>query len=530
MYLQNSSLFQLLFKRITTTFEMIWIATSSYTSFGIIFAKCLCYKLIKMKKLTLVSCLMACVLSFQNCARNPVTGKSQVVLMSEKQEIAMGQEADPQIVAQFGLYQDKALQDFIMQKGKQLAAISHRPNLDYQFKIVDSDVLNAFAIPGGYVYFTRGIMAHFNNEAQFAGVLGHETGHITARHSVAQQRNALLGQLGIIAGVVINPNLAQFAETASQGLGLLFLKFGRDAERQADELGVEYSSKIGYDAKEMADFFITLERKGAESGAAELPEFLSTHPNPGDRNVTVTKLAAEWKQKLNLTNPIVNRNIYLQRIEGLVYGEDPRQGYIENNVFYHPELRFQFPTPQGWKYQNTPQRVQFAPKDGKALLMMMGAQGNNLQEAANAVLQQNNLQVLDSKQLTVNGLPAIAMVADPKPQQGQQPQPIRVLSYLIQYGNTIYLFLGVSATTDFNQFTPFFTNTMEGFRQVTDQSKLNKKPERIHIKTVAGNTTLEQALRSFSVPANRFEELAIVNGMKLTDRVTAGTMIKIIGL
>ncbi|MGI8582124.1 MAG: M48 family metalloprotease [Chitinophagaceae bacterium] len=483
-----------------------------------------------MKKLTLIVCLTASVFLFDNCARNPVTGKSQVVLMSEAQEIAMGKDADPQIIAQFGLYEDKALQDFIMQKGKQLAAISHRPKLAYEFKIVDSEVLNAFAVPGGYVYFTRGIMAHFNNEAQFAGVLGHETAHITARHSVSQQRNALLGQLGIIAGVVINPNLARFMETASQGLGLLFLKFGRDAERQADELGVEYSSKIGYDAKEMAGFFLTLERKGAESGAGELPEFLSTHPNPGDRNVTVNKLAAEWKQKLNLTNAVVNRNSYLQRIEGLIYGEDPRQGFLENSVFYHPVLKFQFPVPQGWNYQNTPQRVQMAPKDGKALMMMTLAPGNNLQEAANTFLQQNNLQLLDSKQLNVNGLPAIAMVADPKAVQGQQQQPIRILSYVIQHGSALYLLLGVSSTADFNQYSQYFTNTMEGFKQLNDQAKLNKKPDRVRIKTINNNTTLEQALRNYSVTDNkRLQELAILNGMKLTDTVTPGMMIKIIG-
>ncbi|MCE3282521.1 MAG: peptidase [Chitinophagaceae bacterium] len=223
----------------------------------------------------------------------------------------MGQEADPQIIAQFGLYEDTALQNFINQKGKQMAAISHRPNLDYHFRVVDSEVLNAFAVPGGYVYFTRGIMAHFNNEAEFAGVLGHEIGHITARHSVIQQRNQLLGQVGIIAGVIINPELGRFAEVASQGLGLMFLKFGRDDERQSDQLGVEYSSKIGYDAKEMADFFITLERKSG-SASTELPEFLSTHPNPGDRHIAVGEAADKWQQDLKLTNPAVNRNPYLR--------------------------------------------------------------------------------------------------------------------------------------------------------------------------------------------------------------------------
>src|SRR6476661_8999736 len=207
--------------------------------------------LYNIKRYSALLALIAISIMINSCAVNPVSGKKQLVLMSESQEIAMGKESDPQIIAQFGLYEDKALQSFITQKGKEMAAISHRPNLEYEFKIVDSDIINAFAVPGGYVYFTRGIMAHFNNEAEFAGVLGHEIGHIAARHSVEQQRNSLLGQLGLIAGMVISPDLAQFGEQLSQGMQLLFLKFGRDDERQSDELGVEYSSKIGYDASQM---------------------------------------------------------------------------------------------------------------------------------------------------------------------------------------------------------------------------------------------------------------------------------------
>ena len=486
-----------------------------------------------MKRFALISCLTLTLFTFNNCARNPVTGKKQVVFMSEAQELAMGQEADPQIIAQFGLYEDPALQSFINEKGRAMAAISHRPNIQYNFRVIDSEVLNAFAVPGGYVYFTRGIMAHFNDEAQFAGVLGHETGHITARHSVAQQRNQLLGQLGVIAGVVLAPNLAQFAETASQGLGLLFLKFGRDDERQADQLGVEYSSKIGYDANNMASFFTTLERQGAKSGAGEIPEFLSTHPNPGDRNTTVAKLAAEWKAKLNLTNPMINRNNYLKRIEGLIYGEDPKAGFLENSIFYHPVLKFQFPVPRGWNYQNTPQRVQMAPQDGKALMFMTFAPGATLQEAASKALQGYGLQPVESREVTVNGLRAIAVVADPAPAQGQQQQqqqqaPLRTLSYFIQYGEAIYHIMGLSAAQDFNNYVQYFSNTMENFRPLTDPSKLNKKPERVRIRTVNTATTLEQALRSFNVPAARMEELSILNGMLLTDRVPQGMMIKTI--
>ncbi|WP_207492898.1 M48 family metalloprotease [Aridibaculum aurantiacum] len=486
-----------------------------------------------MKKYIGISCYSLLFLfTLHACSRNPVTGKRQLVFMSEEQEIAMGKEADPQIVAHFGLYNDTALQRFITEKGRQMAAISHRPNLQYEFKIVDSDVLNAFAVPGGYVYFTRGIMAHFNNEAEFAGVLGHEIGHITARHTVAQQRNQILGQIGIIAGAVISPEFGRFAETASQGMGLLLLKFGRDAERESDRLGVEYSSKIGYDATEMAGFFNTLERKSQEAGAGEIPTFLSTHPNPGDRNATVAQLAQQWKRDLNLTNPQVNRNAYLRRIEGMIYGADPKQGFVEGNVFYHPELKFQFPIPAGWRHQNSPQSFQMAPQDGKAMMMLTLAQGATLQDAANNVLKQYGLTAIESREVTVNGLRAIAMVADQVPQQGQQQQQqqqvVRTLNYIIQYGNIMYHIVGVSAANDFAAYQPTFSNTMQNFRQLTDAAKLNRQPERIRLRTVAQASTLDQVLRGNRVPANRLEELAVLNGMKLTDRVEQGTLIKVI--
>ena len=491
-----------------------------------------------MKHATIFFGVIISLLLFTSCARNPVSGKRQVVLMSEAQEIEMGKSADPQIVAQFGVYADTALQNFITRKGNEMVAKSHRPNLAYEFKVVNSEVLNAFAVPGGYVYFTRGIMANFNNEAEFAGVLGHEIGHITARHSVVQQRNAMLGQLGIIAGIIIAPNLAQFAESAMQGLGLLFLKFGRDAERQSDELGVEYSSKIGYDAQQMANFFNTLERERAKAGGEELPDFLSTHPNPGDRNVTVSKLAREWKQKLGLANAAVNRNSYLKRIDGLIYGEDPKEGFLENSVFYHPVLKFQFATPAGWAYQNTPQRVQLATKDGKALFFLTLAPGKTLQEAANGILQQYKLQLAEPlRNISVNGLNSIAMVADQQvaqqqgqQQQGQQQQApgIRTISYVIQQGEYLYHLIGVAGIAEFNNYMSFFTNTMQSFQTLTDATKLNKKADRVRIKTLAQNMTLEQAFKTYKMPNEKLEQYAILNGMKLTDNVPKGTMIKVI--
>ena len=480
-----------------------------------------------MKKNIIISFLVVTLSLFTQCARNPVTGKKQVVLMSEEQEIAMGKEADPQIIAQFGLYPDTALQNFLNSKGKQMAAISYRPRLEHSFRVLNSEVVNAFATPGGYVYFTRGIMANFNSEADFAGVLGHEIGHISYRHCVSQQRNSILAQVGIMAGIIINPDLVAFADVASQGLQLLLLKYGRDAEREADELGVEYSSKIGYDAKQMALFFKTLERQSAGTGAAELPEFLSTHPNPADRNVTVNRLAEEWKNKLNLTSPLVNRNSYLRKLEGLVYGEDPREGYREQNMFYHPVLKFQFPIPANWNYQNTPQMVQMSAKDGKALMMLMLAKGNSLQEASANITQQYKLTPIETRNVTVNGLPAIYLIADQQPAQQGQPT-LRTLSYIIQYNENIYHLIGVSTTTDFNTYSASFNNTMQGFRPLTDPVRLNKKPQRIRIRNVGSSMTLSQFLTQNNVLSARLEEHAILNGMQLTDNVAQGTLIKII--
>ncbi|WP_225000368.1 M48 family metalloprotease [Cesiribacter sp. SM1] len=483
-----------------------------------------------MNKPALISLIVAVALFFNSCATNPVTGRRQVSLVSTEQEIAMGKEADPQIVAQFGLYENPELQRFIQQKGEQMAAVSHRSELNYEFKILDSPVINAFAVPGGYVYFTRGIMAHFNNEAQFAGVLGHEIGHITARHSAQQQTKATLGQVALIGAMIASPEFAQFGNTAAQGLQLLFLKYGRDDERQSDELGVEYSSKIGYDATEMADFFLTLQRQQEGTGAEEIPGFLSTHPNPGERYETVHELAAKWKKELLLTNAEVNRNSYLKMIDGMVYGEDPKQGFVENSIFYHPELRFQFPIPTNWQHQNSPQAFQMASPDGKAMMMLTLAQGSSLQEAAQQTLQQYGLQMVESKQVTVNGLPAIAMVADQPAQQGQQQgQTLRTLIYLIQYGGNIYSMIGVSSANDFNNYLQLFSNTMQAFSQLNDPDKLNRQPERIQVRTVQQAGSFLQVLTNFQVPKDRMEELAILNGLELTDRVEQGTMIKVIG-
>jgi len=470
-------------------------------------------------------CSVFILLTLTACAINPVTGKKQIVLMSEAQEVAMGQQADPEIVSFFGLYEDPQLQEFITATGNEMAAISHRPKLAYEFKIVDSPVINAFAVPGGFVYFTRGIMAHFNNEAEFAGVLGHEIGHVTARHSVIQQRNQLFGQLGLLAGVLLVPQLGEFTEPLSQGMQLALLKFGRDAERQSDELGVDYSSQIGYDATEMAGFFETLERQQEDSGSSEVPPFLSTHPSPDERNATVEKLAMDWQQKSKMTEFKINRDSYLRKIDGLIVGEDPKQGFVENSTFYHPVLKIQFPIPTSWKHQNTPQQFQMAPIEGNAVMTLTLASGATLEEASDAVLEKYSLTLVESKKETINGMPALTMVAEQK----QEATTTRVLSSLIQFEGNIFSLMGVSDLSKFASYEPVFLNTIRNFKELRDSEKLNRKPDSIKIKTIPQQMTLQEAFQNFGMPSDRFEELALLNGMQLTDQLSKGMLIKVVG-
>ncbi|MBO0947630.1 M48 family metalloprotease [Fibrella forsythiae] len=469
-----------------------------------------------------------------NCARNPVTGKREISLMSTEQEIAIGKESHPSIVATMGLYEDTKLQAFMNQKGKAMAAISHRPELPYQFFIVDSPVVNAFAVPGGYVYFTRGILAHFNNEAEFAGVLGHEIGHITARHSARQQTSQILTTGGAILGAILIDKSGGLLESAIQGAQLLQLKYSRAHESESDEIGVGYSSKIGYDANQMAEFFATIKRIQDNSGQS-VPNMMSTHPDPGNRFTKVHELAKDYQAK-NPGNYQVNREAYLRMIDGLLFGEDPKQGFVENNAFYHPELKFQFPVPAGWQHQNAPSQFQMGPKDGKSSVIMMLAKGNSLDEAAQTMVKELNLKVLENSKRTVNGNQALALISQQLPQQQQgQPQQqqtaantLQISTYLIQYNNLIYAIHGLSSAADFERSFPTFRTVSEGFRSLTDPDKLNRKPDRVYVRQAPRAGTFQEVMSALNMPTARIEELGVLNSLKADSRVEKGTMLKII--
>ncbi|MBS9525457.1 M48 family metalloprotease [Litoribacter ruber] len=477
----------------------------------------------KLKKLFRLHIIFGIVLLSSACAKNPVTGKRDFVLISESREIAMGREYDPQIVQSYGLYEHDKIQAFIDEKGQEMAAISHRSNLEYEFKILDSPILNAFAVPGGYVYFTRGIMAHFNNEAEFAGVLGHEIGHITARHSVRQQSKGILAQVGILAGLIAKPELAQFLDPASQALGILFLKYGRDAERESDELGVIYSTQVGYDAREMAGFFRTLERQQVSSGASPLPDFLSSHPSPADRNKRVGQLAQEWQQKEGLQDPKVNRESYLKMIEGMVYGEDPRQGFLEDRVFYHPDLRFRFDTPSGWNYQNTPSQVQLAPKEGNAVMLLTLASGESTQGAANKAVEQFQLVETQIENKKINGLDATIVEGVQK----QESNQIRVRLAIISHGGKLYSLLGAAGQQDFGGYRTAIEQSINSFADLKDQEKLDRKPLRIALERTNKAISLREFLTANGVKPEDMDRMGILNGMDLDQEIPSGTLIKL---
>ena len=457
-----------------------------------------------------------------SCAVNPVSGGSELMLLSESDEIKLGKQTDAQVRKQYGVYEDQKLNAYLNDMCQRLAKVSHRPNLPYKFEMVDASAVNAFAVPGGYVYFTRGILANLNSEAELAGVMGHELGHITARHSAQQYSRAQLAQFGVLVGGLFLGDLV--SGVAQLGVGMLFLSFSRDNERQADQLGVEYASKAGYDGKELAGFFETLERMNPGSDRSGLPGWFSTHPSPEDRVVAVRKEAGEWQQKLGSRDLKVNREVYLRHIDGLLYGDDPRQGYVDEGMFYHPDMKFQFPVPANWKVNNTQSQVQMMSENKDGIISFSIAPAQSPKEAAVKFTQANRATVLDSDSVTVGGFPAQRLVCDVKGQSAA----MRVVSYFIQKDKSIFYFHGLSAPSAFDKHLNTFERTMRGFKELSDPKKINVKPDRIRLRTTKAAGTVESSLRSMGIPKDDLDDTALLNGMELNESLPMNSLIKVV--
>lgn len=310
------------------------------------------------------------LLLLAGCATNPVTGAREFVMMSEAQEIAMGREADGEVRRQMGLYEDDALQRYVEEIGLALATRSHRPELPWSFAIVDSPAINAFALPGGFIYLTRGIMPFLSDEADLAGVLGHEIGHVTARHTVRAYTRASGAQLGLLIGSIFSPAARAVGGLAEIGLGVLFLRYGRDAELQADRLGAEYAAISGWDPAGVRDMLSTLSRISEGADRRGVPSWLSTHPAASDRVERVGSILSELAARMDTTGLRVNRRGYLDRLDGLVYGDNPEQGVVRGRDFLHTELRFALRFPAGWEVVNTETQV-VATQPGEEVYMVL---------------------------------------------------------------------------------------------------------------------------------------------------------------
>ncbi|HEU4629133.1 MAG TPA: M48 family metalloprotease [Gemmatimonadaceae bacterium] len=461
------------------------------------------------------------VATLAGCATNPVTGERELALISEEQEIAMGRQSAQEVAQTLGLVDDEALQQYVQRVGADLAADTERPDLPWTFRVVDDPTPNAFALPGGFIFVTRGMMTLMNSEAELASVLGHEIGHVTARHSVQQLSRAQLAQLGLGLGAILAPEIAQqYGQLASTGLQLLFLKYSRDDERQADELGFRYALQDNYDVREFADVFADLQRLSQSSDASPVPGFLSTHPDPGERVQTAERRVAALDRPL--TNAIVDRAEYLQQIEGLAYGQNPRNGFFRDGAFIHPDLRFRLDFPARWQTQNLPQAVVAVSPEQDAVVQLELSPAPDAVSAARAFLSQQGIQAGQTFQQPINGVPAAGSYFQAQTEQGV----VEGLAAFFTYDGHTYRLLSYAPAGRFAAYDPVARQIIGSFRPLTDPQLLNIQPPRVAIVRITEPMTLAAFDRRYpsTVP---LDELALINELSGPDAtLEAGTMVK----
>jgi predicted Zn-dependent protease len=453
------------------------------------------------------------------CATNPATGKRQIMLVGEAQEIAMGQEADQEVASSLGLYPDEALQAYVAGLGKALAATGERPSLPWTFRVVDDPSVNAFALPGGFIYVTRGIMSHLNSEAELVSVLGHEIGHVTARHTVSQITKSQLATLGLVAGMIARPELARFGDLAQAGMQLMFLKFGRNDEQQADDLGLRYMTRRDYDPREMVEVFSVLDRLGTTSGEGRLPSWLSTHPAPANR---AQRIQSEI-QTQGLTGARVEEAGYLQRLDGMVFGENPREGFFEAGAFFHPDLRFQMQFPRGWKTQNQKQAVAAMSPQEDAIVVMTLVPGRSADQAANEFLRQQGLRPAGAQRTTVHGLPAVTGLFEAVSEQ----TAIAGRVAFVEYDDKVYRLLGYTPSQRWGNYDRVFAESLGSFAPLTDRRYLDVQPKRMKVVSVPQPTTLDELARRQGASVST-DVLALINHVAPGGSVPAGRTVKIV--
>lgn len=453
------------------------------------------------------------------CTLNPATGKRQLSLIGEQQEIAMGLEYDKGVTAEFGLYPDEKLQKYVQDIGHRMAAVSERPDLPWEFKVVDDETVNAFAVPGGFIYLTRGILAYFNSEAQLATVMGHEIGHVTARHSVEQMSRAQLAQLGVGIAMVASEEFRQYSGLAELGLGVLFLKFSRDDESQSDGLGMRYLLRTGYDPHEAPLVFEMLERHGASEGQARLPEWQATHPSPDRRAARLTEMIQTLPPEKQTGT--IDRVAYLNHLKGLKFGDDPRQGYTVGSTFYHPDMAFRMDFPKDWKIVNQRQLVAGVSPSQDAFVVLTLAQGDSPRAAEEAFFAQEGIR---RGQQWRKGFRQFEVVPQPDP-SGNTGVPIRGTVGFLAHRGTIFRLICYTSANNWRTYSASMHRSLPSFKRLTDQRYLDVHAKTIKIVELPKSMSLAQFNRQ-NPSTIELDELAVLNGVDATATLPKGILIK----
>jgi predicted Zn-dependent protease len=462
------------------------------------------------------------------CATNPVTGEREFSLMSEQQEIAIGREADQEIRREMGIYSDRELQQYVSGIGVRLAALSERPGLPWQFAVVDSPVINAFALPGGFIYLTRGILPFLDDEAELAGVLGHEIGHVTARHSAQQYSRATGAQLGVLLGTIFVPATRPFGQLAESGLGLLFLKYGREDEIQADSLGVRYAGRAGYDPSGVAGMLTTLDRIGDQSGdSGRVPNWLATHPAPEDR-VRQVQQAVETARAGQTGAGVLAREEYLRRIDGLVYGDNPDQGVVRDGQFLHASLRFALDFPKGWEVSNSPAQVVAKQPGADVFLLLQLVErptGRDIEDIALRSMQNAGFRTVRGGRTNINGLDAYLGTYEGTLQNLGR---VGVRAAHIVHDRNVYMVAGLAPAQIFNRSEEELSASVRSFRPLTAAQAERIRPNRIDLYTARAGDTWESIAERQARGLIKPSTLAIMNGHEVDRQPRAGERLKIV--
>jgi predicted Zn-dependent protease len=470
----------------------------------------------------MITAILVAGLAMAACAVNPATGKRQFVLISEQQEIAMGMENDKAISAQLGIYEDPDLQAYVQRLGTRLAADSERPELDWTFRVVDDPIVNAFALPGGYIYVTRGILAHLDNEAALASVIGHEIGHVTARHSVSQISKAQLAQIGLMGATIAAPDkMQQFGQLAQVGMELLFLKYSRDDERQADDLGLRYLVRGEYDPRPMPEVFDMLARVGEAAGAGGVPAWAATHPRPENRSERISGQITTLGK--DFSGYAVNRSEFQRMIDGIVYGDDPRHGYFKESLFLHPDMRFRLQFPEGWKLANQTQAVVGISSEEDAIVQLTMVDEPSAAAALQKFRGMEGVTETAGWDRSYSGLDSAGIYfAVPREQNS-----LRGMVAYIEHDDRVFQLLGYTMQDRWNGYHSAMVRSMESFAILTERRYIDVEPKRLRIIRPGSSMSIEQFAGRYdsSVPA---EELALINGIEPGERIRSGNSYKVV--